>query len=320
MKKPTQARGVFALSASISILPFNAAAQNMPDVPLEIANEREAATPADGQLAEIVVTAQRRQERLQRVPLSITALDGETLQQQGFTNSDQIALVTPGLTLNSGGGFPQPFLRGVGSDRTANSEPSVATYIDGVYVALSAGSAQELYDIDRVEVLRGPQGTLYGRNATGGAINILTKRPSNRFLARMAGTAGSHDLFSGNAYLSGPVGSTLAASLAFSAMGRDSFAKNISTRQQAGGVDRESALAGRAKLLWEPSEGFEAEFRSMARGRTPSMRWRIGNSKQTRQALHSAALPAASHSKWPTQSRFTIKSGSMAVRFGFWRN
>lgn len=259
MKKSIQ-KASLLLSASISILPFNAAAQNMPGAPAEITSEREAASSTDGQLADIVVTAQRRQESLQRVPLSITALGGDALQQRGITNSDQIAHVTPGLTLNSGGGFPQPFLRGVGSDRTANSEPSVATYIDGVYVALSAGSAQELYDIDRVEVLRGPQGTLYGRNATGGAINIITKRPSDKFLAQMSGTAGSHDLFSGNAYLSGPVGSTLAASVAFSSMRRDSFAKNISTRQQAGGVDHESALAGRAKLLWEPSEGFEAEL------------------------------------------------------------
>ena len=211
-------------------------------------------------LGEIVVTAQRRSENLQRVPLSVTSLSSDKLAQSGITNSEQIALVTPGLTLNSGGGFPQPFLRGVGSDRTANSEPSVATYIDGVYVAFSAGTTQQLFDVERVEVLRGPQGTLYGRNATGGAINIVTKRPSDELSATFSGSAGSYDLASVSGYLTGPLGEDFQASLAVSAMRQDSFNTNISPRRQPGGSDHESAISGRAKLLWTSSTAFEAEL------------------------------------------------------------
>ena len=111
-----------------------------------------------------------------------------------------------------------------------------------------------------MEVLRGPQGTLYGRNATGGAINIVTKRPSDELSATLSGSLGSHDLASGNAYVTGPLGETLAASLALSAMRRDSFHKNISPRRQPGGSDHESVLSGRGKLLWTPSTAFEAEL------------------------------------------------------------
>ena len=127
----------------------------------------------DGQIEEIIVSAQRRDQNLQDIPLSVTAFTDDTIKALGFTQSVDIAAQTPNFSVgypNGETGIPAMFIRGVGvSDFRVFTPAAIAPYADEVYVAQSAGQIFQLLDMDRIEVLRGPQGTLYGRNATGGA-------------------------------------------------------------------------------------------------------------------------------------------------------
>ncbi len=127
---------------------------------------------------DIVVTAQRREERLQDVPLAISAFSGEALQAQGINSTKDLTIVTPGLNFTQSSFSPQPTIRGIGTRGVSASEESVVpVYIDGVYQPFLASTVMELNNVERIEVLRGPQTALYGRNSTGGAINIITKTP-----------------------------------------------------------------------------------------------------------------------------------------------
>jgi iron complex outermembrane recepter protein len=131
---------------------------------------------------EIVVTAQRRAQSLSEVPLAITALDGDSLSKQGITNSAELASAVPNLQISSPYGNTQPnfSLRGVSvaNEYNSNQASPIGVYIDDVYIAARTSQGMGLFDLDRVEVLRGPQGTLFGRNTTGGAINFITRGPT----------------------------------------------------------------------------------------------------------------------------------------------
>lgn len=129
---------------------------------------------------DIVVTAQRREERLQDVPLAVSAFTGEALQAQGINSTKDLTIVTPGLNFTQSSFSPQPTIRGIGTRGVSASEESVVpVYIDGVYQPFLASTVMELNNVERIEVLRGPQTALYGRNSTGGAINIITKTPTD---------------------------------------------------------------------------------------------------------------------------------------------
>jgi iron complex outermembrane receptor protein len=129
-------------------------------------------------LEEVVVTAQKREENAQDVPVSVLALSGDMLEAMGVDDPSDLQAVTPGLTYGSATGFAIVYLRGVGSDAFLMADPSVATYIDGIYYPFASGLAQSFGKVERIEVLKGPQGTLFGRNTTGGAISITTETPS----------------------------------------------------------------------------------------------------------------------------------------------
>jgi iron complex outermembrane receptor protein len=129
-------------------------------------------------IEEIVVTAQKREESLQDVPIAITAFSGDSLVAKGITDTQQLAQATPGLVYASNAGYAQAYIRGIGSDATLpTADPSVATYIDGIYYPMVQSTIQSFANVERIEVLKGPQGTLFGRNTTGGAINVITKDP-----------------------------------------------------------------------------------------------------------------------------------------------
>src|SRR6266849_8916076 len=135
--------------------------------------------PAVEEVQEIIVTAQRRKERLQDVPIVVNAFAGDQLEAAGVKSTLDLAAVTPGLEFGTQAAYGQPFLRGVGT--VANGpgvESPVALYVDGIYYGAMIGSVLTLNDIAQVEVLKGPQGTLFGRNATGGLIQITTLEPS----------------------------------------------------------------------------------------------------------------------------------------------
>ena len=161
----------------------------------------EEATTADApgaasQLDEIVVTAQRRAQSISTVPLAITALDGDTLARQGIANSAELASAVPNLQISSPYGNTQPnfSLRGisVANEYNSNQASPIGVYIDDVYIAARTSQGMGLFDLDRVEVLRGPQGTLFGRNTTGGAINFITRSPT------LSGASGFAEVGYGN--------------------------------------------------------------------------------------------------------------------------
>jgi outer membrane receptor protein involved in Fe transport len=145
-------------------------------------------------LPEIVVTAQRRPEAAQNIGVALSVLSGDTLSERGVANINQLQFNTPSLEVVPafGGGQPQFRLRGVGfEDYATNNTPTVGVYVDEVAYPVPVMTQGALFDIDRVEVLRGPQGTLYGRNTTGGAVNFITARPADHFGAGATAEYGS---------------------------------------------------------------------------------------------------------------------------------
>lgn len=156
--------------------------------------------PAVAQIEEVVVTARRREERLQDAPVAVTALSGDALQARGVESVDQIAKFAPSIRFDgaaalSGGNYNATvFIRGVGqNDFAIFSDPGVGVYVDGVYYARSIGGTMDAFDVSRIEVLRGPQGTLFGKNTIGGAVVISTAQPGNTFGGKIEGTIGSLD-------------------------------------------------------------------------------------------------------------------------------
>ena len=142
----------------------------------------------------VTVTAQKREESLQDVPVAITAIDGEGLERRQVDDVQQITFETPSLSYSRAGGEAQLFVRGVGTDAFGVTiDPSVAIQMDGVYLARPQMALQQFLDIERVEILRGPQGTLYGRNATAGVVNLITRKPSSTTEGRIAASVGEFD-------------------------------------------------------------------------------------------------------------------------------
>src|ERR1700761_9208661 len=174
------------------------------------ATDEESSSPVE----EVVVTAQKRTERLIDVPMSVAAVSGEQLQAAGISSTLDLQQVTPGVvTTNNGLGF-SPSIRGItSSGTTPGDETNVAIYVDDVYVGAPIAGFFDLQDIERVEVLKGPQGTLFGRNATGGAIRIVTREPS--FTPHMNLSADYGFNFRDGklgAYLTGPLNDMIAGS------------------------------------------------------------------------------------------------------------
>ena len=203
--------------------------------------------------ADIIVTAQRRSERLLDVPMAVTALSSEKLEKSGVLNTADLAKVTPGLTMTFYGSNLQPSLRGVSSTGgNTGDNPSVAMYLDGVYQAQQISALFDLPDVEQVEVLKGPQGTLYGQNATGGAIIITTRSPSFTPTGKMSASYGNYDDVQLRGFVSGPiVDDKIAVSLAGSYQNREGFRRNVSTGTRDRGVDSKMV---RGKILIEPTD------------------------------------------------------------------
>jgi iron complex outermembrane receptor protein len=212
------------------------------------------ATGGDGGLETITVTAERRSTDVQRTPMAITAVSGEQLQAKGIQNSLELQAVTPGLTFSENANFSEPYIRGVGTDiTTPGANSSVATYVDGVYQAAPYMGVQQLAAVDRVEVLKGPQGTLYGRNATGGAINIVTRDPSQDFDADVDVAYGNYNTVNASGYLSGALTDDISANLALAENRNDGYGKSLNTGRDTYFQDSQYA---HAKILYQPTEDF----------------------------------------------------------------
>ena len=207
-------------------------------------------------LEEVIVTAERRAQDAQDVPIALTIIGGSEISPSGISSISDVALKTPNLTFTQFNiGEPQLFLRGLGTTiDSAGADPTVSVFIDDVYVGRSAGATSDLYDLERIEVLRGPQGTLYGRNVTGGAISIVTKRPSEEFEAKLGVTVGNYGLTVLRGLVDGPIGDNLAGNLSFSKRDRDGYAYSNRSGQELDDADNFSL---RGKLLWDISDNTE---------------------------------------------------------------
>lgn len=185
-------------------------------------------------IAEIVVTAQKRAESVQDVPIAISAFTASSLQERAVGSVSQLSGLAPNVTLDAGTPFSgspsvlSAFIRGIGSDDFAfNIDPGVGIYVDGVYLARSVGANQDLLDVDRVEILKGPQGTLFGRNTIGGAISIVTRDPGDAFLFKGDVTTGSYDLLQVRGTADIPITQDLAAAVTFGSKTRKGYVKRI---------------------------------------------------------------------------------------------
>jgi len=207
-------------------------------------------------LDEIVVTAQKREESLQDVGIAITALSEEQLVDAHVVNVQDLQGMVPGLTLGESFGFAQIMIRGVGTDNPfSGGDPSVAMHVDGVVVGQSSAQLGSLFDLERIEVLRGPQGTLYGRNTTGGSINVITARPSQELTGYGRFTAGNYGLFQGEGAVGGPLTDQLLGRIAVKIEERDGYGDNLA---DGGEIDDASRQSVRGQLHWLATDDFDA--------------------------------------------------------------
>lgn len=241
--------GLLMISASSAAL-----AQSGPAGAAAVAGANDVKNTDRTQLEEIVVTANKRQETLLRAPVAVSALPMITLQKAGVVGIQDLNSIAPNTqvrTIGADNGL-QFSIRGVSnSDFNDTANPAVGTYIDGVYVGRTQGLAGALYDLERIEVLRGPQGTLYGRNSTGGNVNILTATPKQQFGASADLSYGNYNDIRLNAMVNVPVSENLAVRAAITYHRNDGYIRTMgNTLNRYAKADE---YAGRVTALWKPS-------------------------------------------------------------------
>ncbi|MEC9357991.1 MAG: TonB-dependent receptor [Pseudomonadota bacterium] len=175
---------------------------------------RSRAKPTSRLLEEIVVTAQKREDNIQDVPISIQAFGGGALEAKNVQSTEELGELVPSLRFTEAAGYTLIYMRGIGTSQfVPSADPSIATYIDGIYVPQGQAAVQALGNVERVEVLKGPQGTLFGRNTIGGAINIITRDPADEFLASASLSYSDLDYATATAAIEGPVADWLSVSV-----------------------------------------------------------------------------------------------------------
>lgn len=252
------------------------------------ANAQAAGEDSEGPvLDEIVVTAQKREENVQTVPIAIAAFSGEALQERGVGEVAQLAKFTPSVQLSASSQIVSSpsslsgFIRGIGQDDFSTQfEPGVGTYIDGVYLARTVGANANLMDVERVEILKGPQGTLFGRNTIGGAISVVTREPGDEFAGKLQASYGRFNAVNIGGIVDIPISpGVLESSIAVNYSSRKGYQKRIAfpgaeaffrepitaliptgailgvgSRNRLGGG---TELNGRAKLVWHAGDDFK---------------------------------------------------------------
>ncbi|WP_317928438.1 TonB-dependent receptor [Halioxenophilus sp. WMMB6] len=203
------------------------------------------------ELEEVVVTAQKRSESLQNVAIAVSAFSGEELSNFGVSGTQGLQLVTPGLVFSNTGATGSPYLRGVGTRLALNGlEPSIATYVDDRYVSRATTSMMDFADVERIEVLKGPQGTLYGRNATGGAIRIITKDVADELEGSVKVGLGNFRQQTLSGTVSVPISESFGVRLTALSKKRDGYVDNLSPIGVSE-LDDQDYQAYRAKLRWD---------------------------------------------------------------------
>lgn len=210
------------------------------------------ALSAERTIEEVVVTAQKREERLQDIPISIGAITSAEIENKGLVNFKDIALATPSISTAPAYGTPGAllfYMRGMGTSDPENirSEGGVGIYEDGFYVARSHALTLDVADIERVEVLRGPQGTLYGFNTAGGAINLISKKPSGVFNIKQTLDFGTRDLFRSMTVIDLPEWKSVASKLTLLTSSTDGYVKNAGPSHDYGENEQ---IGGKLQLRW----------------------------------------------------------------------
>lgn len=244
---------ILAIAAALGSLSQSAAAQSNPSDDIV------------GGIEQIFVTARKRAERLQETPLAITAFTAESLSKRSVFALDGIGDYTPNLVFDKGNGntggssSAQIYIRGVGqADFLFTTEPGVGIYVDGIYLPRAIGSIMDLIDFERIEVLKGPQGTLFGKNSVGGAVNIVSRRPGEELSGRIEAILGRFDRIDVRGNLNVPlVEDKLAASIAISSQDMDGYIDRVEDGGTLGGVNTKGI---RGQLLWNAAEGFEVHL------------------------------------------------------------
>jgi len=212
---------------------------------------------------EIVVTARKREESLADLPLSVSAFSGDSLEVRGVSQIDSLGRLTPNVTFQNNPSFGGSSnsaairIRGIGAaDFTPTTDPGVGVYVNGVYLARSVGSILDILEFERVEVLRGPQGTLFGRNTIGGAINIITKRPTDETSFKGSVTYGTDNQIDAQASVDFPLSDTFFVKIAGGTFNQDGYVK------RADGIELgdDSTVAGRIDFRWEASDNFSVDL------------------------------------------------------------
>lgn len=231
-----------------------------------------------GALEEIVVTARKREENVQDVPISISAFSGDQLESLGVEDLSDVARISPNLQFDgtaavSGSSVASTiFIRGIGqTDFTLNSDPGVGVYLDGVYIARSVGGLLDLVDIQGVEVLRGPQGTLFGKNTIGGALNITTRRPTAEQTGYVDVQFGNFSRRNIKAGVDAALSDNVLARISVALLDQEGYQDRLLQpgTEELGNINRSVA---RGRLIWTPNDRFEADFSfDYSRGREQSV-------------------------------------------------
>lgn len=207
----------------------------------------------NNEISEIIVTAQRKSQKLQNVPIAVNVLTGDSLVNKGINNTESLVNAVPGLEFSKVGAAGTPYLRGVGSSAAdPNDEPSVAMYVDGVYIAAPFANYLNFNNIQRVEVLKGPQGTLFGRNATGGVIQIITRDPQHDPSGNVQIGYDNYQTTTASMYATGGLSDDLAADIAFQASDQGKgWGRNLTLNTD---THKTRNIGFRSKLLFTPSD------------------------------------------------------------------
>jgi iron complex outermembrane receptor protein len=214
--------------------------------------------PGVAGLQEIIVTAQKRPEAADTVPIVMSVLTNQDLVQSGIGTTQQLEWATPGLVFGNTNGFAQPYIRGIGTDLiTPGQDSPVGFYLDGVYLPFTASLLQQFGDITRVEVLKGPQGTLYGRNTTGGAINIITREPEQTFSSDATVTAGNLGYAKATTYVTGGLTNDVSANFAGVYTIHNGFGNVLNSD---GHIDDLDQFGVRSKIKYDVNEGWNVVF------------------------------------------------------------
>jgi outer membrane receptor protein involved in Fe transport len=210
---------------------------------------------SDTQLVEIVVTAQRRSENLQNVPLSAQVIGNAELSERNYNDLQDLSQVTPSLHVSAGGATSDIYIRGIGSGNSQSFDQSVGTFIDDVYFGRARSSTDTFFDVNRIEVLKGPQSTFFGNNAIAGALNIVTNKPSDTFDASARALYGMFGQYAVESAVGLPINNAFSLRVAGIIDGQEGWMTNINTGLHE---PEEYNTAGRAQLAFKPNEDFDA--------------------------------------------------------------